>query len=191
MPLIKGMAPKSPALGKSAINFIHCKAVGKAQSNRNSSSGQGIIDLDANASDPVYFTHEKNKSFGLNAMAVHLVKNDKQIGYLPMYIAEDMTERLDRFRFTGVVTKVAGGDIERPTLDVNLAIINCPKRTTQEELGNWIDAHASQLLQIDADIGSPESKTPLLLWACWALAALVIGWIIADVLFDLSFFNFS
>ena len=177
MPPIKGMVSKSPTPDNSAINVIHCKTVGETKNNRNGSSRQKIIESDASASDLVYFNQEKI-SFDLNAMSVYLVKNDKQIGCLPMYIAEDMTERLDMLRFSGVITEVTQEDSERSTLSVKLAIIDCPNQTAQEDLDQWVDAHFSELLQFDSDIVPSKSKIRILLWVCSILAALVIFWII-------------
>ena len=171
---IEEFMPGHLTLDNSAIKFFYCKTVGETKDNRDGSSRQKIIQSDASTTDPVYFNPEKNVALGLNAMSVHLVKNDKQIGYLPMYIAEDMTKKLDSLQFTGVITEIAARDPERRALGVNLAIIDCPMQTAQEELNQWVDAHVSKLVQPDADVARPESKTSPLLWVCWVLATLVM-----------------
>lgn len=109
---------------------------GVSHNNPDGSSRQEII-AGLKPGDYLKIHHDENNSYDKNALRV-LTEDGRQIGFIPAYLAEilveDWTKRVpQKVRVGAHVLRITGGTDDRPTMGVNIVLIQADHDVSNEE----------------------------------------------------------
>jgi len=146
-------------LDKMDISYFYSRVTGVTYRNEDDgSSRQSIIRDFADIGDSIALYHEPENPHDANAIAVHLAKNGRKLGYLPARTAAGLVESLDERQFGGMIVEVTGGEEGKVFQGVNLVILDMPKERTQDEVQDWVNAHAAELMRFDETVARQLEK---------------------------------
>lgn len=126
------------------VRHFYTKVVGVTFQNDDGSDRQAII-ARCSPFETLVAEHEDNPH-DPNAMRVCTQGGD-QIGHLSREVAADLRRKMQRdFNCAVIATQITGGTARRPTLGVNVLVLVAKPGVSQDEIQEYFDSIAPQVL---------------------------------------------